>query len=333
MIKSSKVNFMNNYLEYYYKKYPNSEIADYIKFVYQATFGTLHKFNNPTESLSNLKAEISASKSIYFHEDLYDYLRVNLRVYKKYNLNINLLNEIYLNTTNLFVDNGKVFLDEIKKLSSFLSSKGVDISEIDSYLDKAEESGFPDPQHSHMYKTAYQPSYRIIHKRYLSEELEYYQLKNYIESFSNNKINFFAFEDEKTNPSLSLISLLKKEFPITIINTQHFLDIEVTGEQVNSLRIIKEIINPAVVGKNLKYRKYDTFSKSYSEVSIDMIHPIVFFSGLKLSSNDLDEYLNGIIYITDKLKKQKQSIIRKILTKEQITNLNKSLFLKADIII
>jgi dephospho-CoA kinase len=306
---------MENYLEYHFRKYPKSEIQDFIKLTYQATFGTEHMITNPAESLSYLKEEIAYLHPVDFYEDLYDYIspdyvRVNLRVYKQYNLNVNLLNESFNQTANIFVDNDKTFKGELEILKNFLIKKGFDISALDNYYQKLVKNNYPSVHHTKTYRDAYHPAYRVIHQKYLTEELQYYQVRHYLDGFDKGKVNFFALEGKSASGKTAIANLLEKDDDITIIPVEDFFDNSYDEIGINSLRIIKDIFNPAVVGKQLKYKKYNLQTKIFEEVTIESLNPIVVIVGIYSSNPILEKYYNGIIYIDLKEETQKERLLK-----------------------
>lgn len=307
---------MENYLEYHFRKYPKSTIQDFIKLVYQATFGTEHMISSPAVSLSYLKEEIAYLHPIGFYEDLYDYIspdyvRVNLRVYKHYNLNVNLLNESFNQTAHVFVHNDKTFISELEILKNFLIKKGFDVSEFESYYHELEKQNFPSIHHSNTYRQNYFPAYRVIHQKFLTEELQYYQIRHYLESFDKSKVNFFSFEGRSASGKTAIADLLKKDNDITVIPVEDFFDNSYDEIGINSLRMIKEIFTPAVVSKQLKYKKYNQQTKTLEEAIIDNLSPIVVIVGIFSSNPILEEYYNGIIYLNIKEDAQRERLLKR----------------------
>lgn len=340
---------MENYLEYHLKKYPKSEIQDFIKLIYQATFGTGHMIDSPAKSLTRLKEEISALESVSFSEDLYDYIsddyvRINLRVYKHYNLNVNLLNESFTNTSNMFVDNDKIFTEELNKLRTFLINNGFDSEKVErNFLDYSTKD-YPAVHHTKSYRDEYKPAYRVIHQNFLSEEIQYYQVRHFLENFDESKVNFFAIEGKAGSGKSTLASLLEKDNDVTIIHIDDFFDDANSQIGVNSLRIVKEVINPAVIGKPLKYRKFNCTTKTFSEVKIDCLNPFIIIEGAYSANPVLEEYYKGIIYLNVNEETQHNRLIRRSkhlypkfvnewLPRENKYFLNYNIFRKSDIIV
>lgn len=307
---------MENYLEYYYKKYPQSEIKDFFKLIYQSTFGTGHMIDGPAESLSRLKEEITKIEPINYYEDLYDYIsydyvRVNLRVYKYYNLNVNLLNESFINTSLMFVDNNKIFTNELNVLKRFFTKKGFDTNELDIYLEEFEDNNYQDVHHSKTYRKVYAPAYRIIHQKFLSEELQYYQVRHFLDSFDKTKINFFALEGKAASGKTTITNLLEKDDDVTVIHVDDFFDYSDEEIGINSLRIVKEIIHPAIINKPLKFKKYDCTTKTFIDTTIESLNSIVVIEGVFSCNSILEEYYKGIIYLHINEDSQQERLIKR----------------------
>lgn len=340
---------MENYLEYNYKKYPKSNIQDFIKLIYQATFGTGHLIDSIAVGLSNLKEEIAKLTEVNFYENLYDYIscdyvRVNLRVYKLYNLNVNLLNESFVNTANLFVNNNKTFLNELLNLRYFLLKNEFNLDEIDEYILDFKGEILHIPHHSQVYTEEYSPAYRVIHQSYLSEELQYYQVRHFIDKFEKTRVRFFALEGRAASGKTTIASLLKREPDITIIPIDDFNDNSPNEFGINSLRIEKEIFFPAVINKPLKYHQYDSSSNTFKEITINNLNPNVIIEGIFSSNPSLENNYQGIIYLNINEESQYNRLIKKnkILFNKYITELlpkentyfkKYNPFLKADIIV
>ncbi len=340
---------MENYLEYYYKKYPKSELEDYLKLIYQASFGSDYIEDNPAESLSKIKEDMLKKTNHEFHEDLYDFIspefvRVNLRIFKQYNLNENLLNENYFNTLRKFLNPTDSFKNELKTLKIFFLKKGIETSELNNYIDNLDLNDFIGLKHSELYENSYSPAYRIIHYDFLSEDLQYYQIRHYLESFPKTKVNFFAIEGKAASGKTTISNLLEREKDINVIHLDDFLDGPSDENNVNSLRLIKEIINPAILDNPLKYKKYDATYKTYSDGLIDNVTSTVLIEGVFSSNYILEEYYRGIIYLhvptnTQNARFQSKSraiysrFLNERLPKEAIYYKKYNIYKKADLIV
>lgn len=339
---------MKRYLEFYYKRYPQSKIQDFVKLVAQITFGPGYEDINPALNLKQLKDEILNLKT-YNNENLYeyigyDYVRVNLRVYNLYNLSINYLNESILNTYNLFLDNKNDINRNLAILKDFLIDKTFSTDEIQNFINKYIEAGFPNIDHSELYIENYNPAYKVIHHKYLTEEHHYYQMRHYLDKFDNNVLNFISLEGKSGSGKTTLTNLLLKEPDVTIISVDDFFDNANDLIGINSERIIREIFSQAVLNKQLKYNRYDCHKKEFQEVIIEKVKPIVIIEGVYSANPELRKYYKGKMFINisteeqiKRLEKRSKGLLLKFIN-EWIPRENKyfeelNIFENADIIV
>lgn len=158
-----------NLLITYYKNKPESEIQDFIKLIYQATFGGEHLITNKEASLNYLLTEcnqISVEDDLN-NEPLYeiisnDYIRLNLKPYIKSNLSLNELNEVFANQkSNKSIieleNNLAVFIELVKE-----NKINFNIKDVNNFIDTYRENNYPVFHHTEKYRKAYNPHYRVL---------------------------------------------------------------------------------------------------------------------------------------------------------------------------
>ncbi|MBL7135168.1 MAG: hypothetical protein ISS81_01080 [Candidatus Marinimicrobia bacterium] len=167
---------MNLILEHL-NRYPEMEVQDLYKIIYQATLGPAHLGTNEKIILSYLNREIesiNADPEIDLVENISPsgkYIRINLKKFKNKSGNVKLLanvialsaKEKVLNMEILnkrwkmiarIVDSGDLLFDkeEFRQFSNFIISNKSEI-----------------PHHSKKYRECYSPSYRVVLKNYWDE--------------------------------------------------------------------------------------------------------------------------------------------------------------------
>lgn len=292
---------MENYLEYYYKKHPESQLQDYVKFIHQMVFGSAHMVNSHADSLRKLKEETVNLKSIIY-EDLYEYVgsefvRINLRPYINYGLNLNTLIENFVESANMYLTEEKNITNELSVLKKILVEKQWNESIIDSFLKDYQDMGYPPLHHSEIYREIYQPSYRLIHQKFLSEELRYYQVRHYLNSFPKDQLNILALDGKCCSGKTTIATLLEKENDVTIIHVDDFFDKSSSEFGINSQRLIKEVFNTIALHKPLTYNKWDCTNKRYQSILINNVKPLVIVEGVYSSNLELIDRYQGIIYL------------------------------------
>ncbi|MCK4688694.1 MAG: hypothetical protein KAT41_00195 [Candidatus Marinimicrobia bacterium] len=167
---------MNLILEHL-NRYPEMEVQDLYKLIYQATLGPAHLGTNEEIILSYLNREvesINADPEIDLVENISPsgkYVRINLKKFKDKGGNIKLLtNAIALSAKE------KVLSERILNKRWEMIARMVDSGDLP--FDKEEFRQFSDfiisnkseiPHHSKKYRECYSPSYRVVLKNYWDE--------------------------------------------------------------------------------------------------------------------------------------------------------------------
>lgn len=285
----------------YYEKYPKCSISDFVKLVYQIHFGSGHFIKNYIDSFNRLENEITNLNPFCFDEDLYEYIgecfiRVNLRPYLKYRLSVEHLNESFIESSKQQA-NFNDFLESLSILKEFLLENNFDFNIVREFFDEYQRLGYPALHHSEVYKLYYQPSYRIIKSSLITEEMRFYQLKQYLDRFPNDKLSIIALEGKCASGKTTISKLIEKEYKATIIHTDDFFDEanEVIG--INNDRIIKEILSTVKLGCELSYQKYNCTSKSFASYTVNKVSPLLILEGVYSGNKSLRPYYDGLIFL------------------------------------
>lgn len=151
----------------YYQNKPKSEIQDFIKLIYQATFGGKHLNTNEETSLNYLFAECNQIENNKTFEPLYevisnDYIRVNLIPYINSNFSLEILNKEFINQKS---KNSLILLE--KYLNIFINlvkdkTIKLDINEVELFITNYRLENYPVYHHSETYRNCYTPHYRVL---------------------------------------------------------------------------------------------------------------------------------------------------------------------------
>ena len=164
---------VKNHLE----RYPQLQIQDVYKMLYQGEFGVGHLIDNPQAAKNYLNSELEqvAGDST---EPLWEYIspdssmvRINLRPFKFRQMDSRKLIQAMLKTTRTVIGDTTRFINDWdiiqqginKKLLPFSASK------TKKFWLEMKAQGFPAVHHSQDYQQAYHPAYRVIKAEYLEE--------------------------------------------------------------------------------------------------------------------------------------------------------------------
>lgn len=195
---------MNEYLFWHRQKYPLMNQIDAIKLIYQSEFAGGHHFLRKQDIMTSLNAEIRALNRSY--QDLYvdisqQYTRVNLEPYLKFQLPLKYLALSFYQTAK---DN-KGTKEHYQALLSEAS---------------VSDEGTENHHHSEVYRNAYEPHYRIIDRKYITEEMKYIQLKHFLQNVPKGSI--VAIEGKCGSGKTTMVDRLQQELPFTRIPMDDF---------------------------------------------------------------------------------------------------------------
>jgi hypothetical protein len=164
---------VKNHLE----RYPEMQIQDVYKMLYQGEFGVGHLIDNPDIAKNYLNSELEQITSDST-EPLWEYIspdtdmvRINLRPFKAQQLNSDKLIQAMWKTARMVVGdttqlykNWKIIIEGIERGLLPLSA-----NDAISFWQQMQIHGFPAVHHSEVYQQAYHPAYRVIKSEYLEE--------------------------------------------------------------------------------------------------------------------------------------------------------------------
>lgn len=263
----------NIFLEYHLKKYPKMTKQDIIKLIYQATLGPRHFSSNldVTKVTNYLLNELKDYKQT--NENLYeyigsDYIRINIFKYQEYNLDLNHLINIFLDSTNQEYDKNLLKNNLLKYLSN------EDLLDYD-YLPVS---------HSDIYRNTYYPHYRVVNKKHLSLEYKVIQLDNYLKNLPDFSI--VSVEGFCASGKTTLTKQLENKYTVIHID-DFFLERKLkTKERLNEIggninyELIKEMLISLKGAINnhqdvFIYKAFDCTTGNYYKKEISLKNKII----------------------------------------------------------
>ena len=160
------------------KKYPKMEITDAVKLLYQREFGGGHLIKDREACIEYLKNEFSSAKgNNELIEDLGNGMcRVYLAAAKREKIDCLKIADAFISSANEI--KGDVSNFEKTLINLLMECKKGNLAfsfdELNEYILKYREKGYPPVSHSEVYRENYAPSYRVMQKKYadmiISEE-------------------------------------------------------------------------------------------------------------------------------------------------------------------
>ena len=266
-----------SYILNQFQTYPQLELQDLMKFLYQSSFGCEHLLSNPDTVKKRIQQELDAKldtcNSIEYLDG--DYVRLHLN----YGLSVNTLSTLFILSSQQ-EKNGKEQLEEkLQILIDMISNKELPFSLNNAKLTllKWKEDGYPAIHHSNTFNELYHPSYRLIHKKYVP----FLKLFKHIDNKQIYDCNVFKMDDFFLQPHQRTKERL-----------------ESPGENVDHERFEQEVLIPLSKHEDIKLRKFNC-----STLSIQSAHLIPYKSfnvieGSYSMHSDLQRYYSYSVFLT-----------------------------------
>lgn len=241
----------------HFKAHPKIEIPDLFKFLYQSAFGCEHMCGNTDNVLTFLKQEISnatSTKCLDIVELDGEYFRLSTEYINK-GLSPKTLAKLFILSAKK-EENGLSLLKQKLEVAKALILSGDLPFNYNEFLNKLalwEEKGFPPLHHSAEFKAEYNPSYRVISKKFLP--LIPLLLK--IDTALCQGSLTLAIEGGSASGKTTLSVLLEKIYDCTVFHMDDFFlqphqrtkeRLSTPGGNIDYERFLKEILIP--LGKN-----------------------------------------------------------------------------------
>lgn len=155
------------------KKYPQMEVQDALKLIYQSEFGCGHLIKNKEASYAMFMEEwrnIQESSDELFEIIGDGYARFNISAAKKYGVSPKVFQQIFLKSAEVESGTMEKFYEKVRELKKLCIEEQLpfSIGDIDSFLSQWEKSERPLFRHSKKYRELYKPTYRVITEEYIS---------------------------------------------------------------------------------------------------------------------------------------------------------------------
>lgn len=165
-------------LKEHLRRYPEMEIQDAVKLLFQSHFGGGHMIQDARQSLERLKSEYASGNwKEGKEEELWTpagkgMARVSLRVLEQ-GLSAETLNAMFVSSANTARGSREEFEKILRDFVLDCEEKRLPFSaeEARKYVEDYIRAGCPVVSHTERYRAAYRPSYRIVDRRY-AEYLE-----------------------------------------------------------------------------------------------------------------------------------------------------------------
>ncbi len=302
------------------EKYPQAELSDILKLLFQNEFGPKHLAENEIECFKALSQEfkkIEYSETEELFEDIgCNAVRLNLKAVPK-SVNLNYINKIIVNSVNEFCGTNEKLVIKFGLLVVMAQNKEIpfDIQLVRDETNAFAKNGFKPISHSKTYNKTYSPAYRVISKKYMTLVEAVIGLSTL--DFENRHIVISidgSSASGKTTLAKNLASLLNGE---TVHCDDFFLPAELrtekrlneAGGNIHYERLKTEVIDNLKKPKAISYKAFDCQSGTFAKSRFLMNKKVVIVEGAYSSHPYLGDYADFKIFLKSDAATQKERIL------------------------
>lgn len=296
----------------HYNRYPQMQVQDYIKMIFQNNFGSDHLCVNPDivhDMLTKEWKRISPEDSELFTDIGNGFCRINLAPAKYKNIHPELIEKIFFFSSNGQTKNMEHFYIDISELKSLCNENLIPVKaqEIDNFIIEWENNGRKAVSHSSIFRENYNPSYRIAKYKYA----QFIPLINEIYDTTENVV--IAIDGRCASGKSTLSDILKEFFECNIIHADDFflpLEKRTTkryseaGGNFDYERFNDEVINGIKSGKAFSYRKFVCSKKDFDgEINI-IPKRVTIIEGSYCMNPHIEDIYNIKVFVTTSYDEQ-----------------------------
>ena len=303
------------------EKYPQMEPQDAVKLVYQSEFGGGHLIADPEASYVRLLDEASQIRTI--SSDPFEPIGNGLvRVYLGGEYPLDLLNRDFVRSAAAVSGDVRSFEEKLTDLRS-VAEEGIfsfSPDELDAYLERYQAAGYPAVSHSQAYRTAYEPAYRVILRRFsLLLLLQELQEKS---RFQDHLI--VAVDGRCASGKSTFAKSLHERFGWSVIHMDDFFlrpeqrtpaRYAAPGENVDHERFLEEVLQPLRAGTLSSYRPFDCNTMEIAEPVAYRKTPVTVVEGSYSCHPSLRSLYDLRVFLTIDPEKQLQRLAERDITK------------------
>lgn len=277
------------------KMYPEMEIQDIIKLLYQSEFGGEHMIASSKESFDRLYKEcmrlapVPAGEPVRYEPIGHQLGRLYLDGIENH-LSLATVNRFFVNTANQVHSDMDVFVKRLDRLTALCESGELplDSAAVRERVAAYKAAGCPMTHHSPQYTKAYAPAYRVISEDYM-RYLSAFERIDRLMRQGRDKPVVVAIDGRCGSGKSFLCRLLAGVYDCNQIHVDDFFlrteqrtheRLTEVGGNVDYERFLTEVITPLRQGKEVfDYQRYDCMQQRLTQVVTVRSKPLVIVEG------------------------------------------------------
>ena len=303
------------------KKYPEMELQDILKMLFQNEFGPKHLAENEIECFKSLSTEINSidyNENEELFEDIgCDALRLNLMAIPV-GTDLNYINKIIVNSASEFCGTNEKLVVKFGLLVVMAENQEIpfDIERVRDETNAFAKNGFKPINHSEVYKQNYSPSYRVICKKYKELVETVIELRNL--DF-NKKHIVFSIDGNSASGKSTLAENLANLLNGEVVHCDDFFlpqemrtdkRLSEIGGNIHYERLKEEVIDKLRKPTVISYKAYNCQNNSFKNKFL-MNKKIILVEGAYSSHPYFENYADFKIFLKVDEETQKERILKR----------------------
>lgn len=283
-----KNNAVSHLIQLHFSRYPNSQLQDFCKLLFQHTFGPGHSIQEEEKSLALIRAEARrASAGAYLYDPIGNGLaRIHLGNVTGTRSLIS-LNRAFLAAASSVRGTSQELNQSLSVLKRLCGSGVLPFSpsEAEAICSKWEAAGFPALHHSTCYRDTYTPAYRVVPAEYA----RYFPMFDGIDQMISQKGRcILAIDGDSGAGKTTLAQLLSQLYSCTVVHMDDFFlpavrrtreRLTEPGGNVDWERFLSELAPAFQTHTSIPYRRFDCHQQTLHDPVSLPFTPLVVVEG------------------------------------------------------
>ena len=303
-----------------YYTYPQLQPEDMIKYIFQSSFGCEHLVASEDAARAYIRREYEALSQTGMPkvEKLDgDYSRVSLTCLNE-GLDVATLTKLFCLSAQKEAD-GRARAEQKLEVANALVNAGelpFEARAFEAALADWRKSGYPAIHHSHIFRTAYSPAYRVIANRYT----DFLSVFTAIDRLLSEGNAIVAIEGGSASGKTTLANVLQTVYDCNVFHMDDFFlrpeqrtpqRLAEIGGNVDRERFFEEILQPLKKNEAVRCRRFDCSTQALGEPITVPMKKLTVIEGVYSMHPMFEEYYDLAVFLEIDPAYQRKRILKR----------------------